>query len=1008
MGTSLFFVLLLLNSSDLCLNGTPSLPSENFENFEFESSNVLKSNVSKTQSRKLTKNNLLSCGDVESQPGPANAARTGSGRKVTNPCAVCEKGVTKASKAISCDSCDKWTHVRCTSRVSLNEYLNYVNDGGTIDFTCDLCGWASLPFSNDDGTGFEDADSGVASAAPSQVAVGFSSCCLPSILESKGFHFLHANVRSLIPKIPEVQVLLARTKATVFAATETWLNGTVSDAEIQVPGFSVIRKDRNRNGGGVCLYIRNDVAFNPRPDLSVDGMEAVWVEILIPRSKGILVCSCYRPPSDGNFLSKLEVSLSRIDPSSELYILGDLNIDLGNTETFLSKSLLGILNLFGLSQVIVEPTRVTPTSSSILDHIVVSMTDKVRSSGVICVGFSDHLVTYCSRGLTNLSSIANVRKVRCFRNYTPFKLKEALKALDWSVLLLSTDVNFCLDKFVDMFKVALDTVAPIRHVRMKSKSNSWMNPHILAGIKLRDSLLSRFRKNRGDKSLYSEYCKVRNSVQRDIKSAKESFFCKTIEKSRGDSGKLWRHLKSLGYKNSSSSSPIVLENNGTKVFDKAAVACLFNRFYTTVASNLLSKLPSPTGLFHTSSQVFRQFYCRIVSPTSPFVLSPVSQHFIRKQLRGLNPNKAVGLDGISSKFLRDSADVITQPICHMINISILTETVPSGFKQAKVVPLFKKGSRLDPGNYRPVSVLSVLSKILERAVDFQLKEYLERKHVLYGKQSGFRSRFSTDTCLIGLTDFVKREMAQGNCVGMVLLDLQKAFDTVNHDILLSKMTAIGVTSISWFKSYLSCREQCVEIDGILSDFLPVTCGVPQGSILGPQLFLLYINDLSISINCDLSLYADDSALIFSDKDPNSIASHLSTQLDNCKEWMTENRLSLHVGKTESILFGSSRKLRMAGDFQVACEGVPVKRVSCVKYLGVMLDENLSGKPHAENLIKKCGSRVSFLYRKAPLLSTKTRITLCSALIQPFLDYCCSSWYSGLTQKFKSRLDVIQR
>ena len=389
-------------------------------------------------------------------------------------------------------------------------------------------------------------------------------------------------------------------------------------------------------------------------------------------------------------------------------------------------------------------------------------------------------------------------------------------------------------------------------------------------------------------------------------------------------------------------------------------------------------------------------------------MSPVSRVFIRKQLRSLNANKAIGLDGISSRFLRDAADVLVDPVSHLINLSILTETVPQGFKQAKVIPLYKKGSRMDPGNYRPVSVLSVLSKILEHAVDSQLKEYLEKKQVLFSKQSGFRSRFSTDTCLIGLSDYVKGEMAQGNLVGMVLIDLQKAFDTVDHGILCSKLQAIGVTSVSWFQSYLSDRQQCVEIDGVRSDFLNVSCGVPQGSILGPQLFLLYINDLSISIDCDLLLYADDSALIFSHKDPNFIARHLSDQLSSCKKWLTDNRLSLHVGKTETILFGSCRRLKKVESFQVTCESVPVKRVHSVKYLGVLLDESMDGKSHANGLVKKCGSRVSFLYRNRSFLNTKTRTLLCSALIQPLIDYCSSSWYELLSKQLKQKLDVIQR
>ena len=221
-----------------------------------------------------------------------------------------------------------------------------------------------------------------------------------------------------------------------------------------------------------------------------------------------------------------------------------------------------------------------------------------------------------------------------------------------------------------------------------------------------------------------------------------------------------------------------------------------------------------------------------------------------------------------------------------------------GFKQAQVTPLFKKGSKLDVGNYRPVSVLSVLSKILERAVHDQLSGYFLKRDLLYEQQSGFRGSFSTDTCLIGLSDFVRAEMGKGKLVGLVLLDLQKAFDTVDHGILIDKLKAMGVSCTSWFGSYLSGRTQCVEVDGVRSSFRDVSCGVPQGSILGPLLFLAYINDMHRSVNCQLALYADDSALIFSHKDPSVIADRLSHELSSCKKWLTDNKLSLHVGKTE--------------------------------------------------------------------------------------------------------------
>ena len=310
---------------------------------------------------------------------------------------------------------------------------------------------------------------------------------------------------------------------------------------------------------------------------------------------------------------------------------------------------------------------------------------------------------------------------------------------------------------------------------------------------------------------------------------------------------------------------------------------------------MVSKLPNPYGFYLTSSSIFRDFYSRKVGLRSRFVLSPVSRHFVTTQLASLDPKKAIGLDSLSSFFLRDGAESVSLPVLHIINISILTETVPESFKEARVVPLFKKGSKLDPGNYRPMSILNVLSKVLERAVHTQLSQYLEKRDLLFLNQSGFRGGFSTDTSLIGLSDFVKKEIGKGNFVGMVLIDLQKAFDTVDHGILIEKLRAMGVDNIDWFRSYLSDRRQCVDIAGYMSDFLPISCGVPHGSILGPLLFLFYINDMSLSLNCMLSLYADDSALLLSHKDSSVIAERLSIELGACKKWLVDNRLSLHVG-----------------------------------------------------------------------------------------------------------------
>ena len=234
--------------------------------------------------------------------------------------------------------------------------------------------------------------------------------------------------------------------------------------------------------------------------------------------------------------------------------------------------------------------------------------------------------------------------------------------------------------------------------------------------------------------------------------------------------------------------------------------------------------------------------------------------------------KATGLDGIPARFVRDSASIIACPLRHVINLSLIQGIVPDDLKSARVVLIFKKHDKTEVVNYRPVLILSIISKVFERVVYDQLETYLDERKLLYDLQSGFRPKYSTDTCLIHQTDFIKFQMDKGNAVGMVLLDLQKAFDTVDHSILLAKLEAMGLSNdiVKWFQSYLSGRQQLVDAAGTFSSCENITCGVPQGSILGPLFFLIYVNDMAGVIGNKLLLYADDSAILVADKDISTV------------------------------------------------------------------------------------------------------------------------------------------
>ena len=239
------------------------------------------------------------------------------------------------------------------------------------------------------------------------------------------------------------------------------------------------------------------------------------------------------------------------------------------------------------------------------------------------------------------------------------------------------------------------------------------------------------------------------------------------------------------------------------------------------------------------------------------------------------------------------------------------------------------------------------------------------------------------------------------------MDLQKAFDCVDHNILCRKLNIMGIGSVRWFESYLSDRKQVVCLNSVQSDAMDITCGVPQGSILGPLLFLCYINDMSVSVKCRLVLYADDSALLVSGDDPKYIASRLEDEFSSCSKWFIDNKLSMHPAKTEAILFCTKKKLDRAQGFSINCSGHIVTGRKTVKYLGLQLDQCLSGELIAQSVISKCMARLKFLYRHANCLDQYSRKTLCQALIQCHMDYSCSSWFSGLNKSFKSKLQICQ-
>ena len=482
---------------------------------------------------------------------------------------------------------------------------------------------------------------------------------------------------------------------------------------------------------------------------------------------------------------------------------------------------------------------------------------------------------------------------------------------------------------------------------------------------------------------------------------------KALHDNIGKPKELWKTLQGLGLKTSNKTSQnICLETEGKLSFDPKANANIFKNFFCSLAENLVKELPKAKNIFGIES--VKSYYKKYNLQDKKFYLTPVNEEYIQTLLSNINISKTAGIDNIAGRFLKDGAPKLSIPIMQLFNLSISLSTVPDKSKIAKLKPLYKKGSKTEPKNYRPISLLPLVSKLFEKTVHNQTQQYLQEHKIIYKYQSGFRKHHSTNTCLSHLNNKILEGFDKGMVSGMILIDLQKAFDTIDHNILLKKMKFMGFadSTISWFRSYLTNRLFLVNIRDTLSDPCVISCGVPQGSILGPLLFLLYVNDMPQAVQSDLLLYADDTCLVYSDKNVLNIEKQLNNDFNSLCDWFEDNKLSIHFGqeKTKSILFSKRKKK----------ESITIKRGdtliiqhSSVTYLGCLLDEDLSGESMATKVLGKINGRLKFLHRKSSFLNTTLRRLLCNALIQPHFDYANSAWYPNLSKKTLNKLKIVQ-
>jgi hypothetical protein len=462
--------------------------------------------------------------------------------------------------------------------------------------------------------------------------------------------------------------------------------------------------------------------------------------------------------------------------------------------------------------------------------------------------------------------------------------------------------------------------------------------------------------------------------------------------------KSWKIIKEVINKKKKDHISDKFEINGKMVTDKMSIANSFNEFYVNVGSSLASKIPS-TNINPTS-------YILNENKHSMF-LTPVTHSEIFKIINDLKETSA-GCDGIIAKVIKQNCELFIVPLCHILNLSLNNGYFPDPLKLAQVTPVFKSGNKQHIGNYRPVSVLPLFSKIFERVMYCRLLSFLTKHNILYDYQFGFREKHSTNLALIHLVNKILQSWENGNIVIGLFLDLSKAFDTVNHDILLGKLCKYGIrgVALNWFRSYLSNRKQFVKINNMKSDILNINCGIPQGSILGPLLFLIYVNDMqSISKKLYFLLFADDTNVFIDGKDADTIVNHLNEELKLLIQWLHVNKLSLNISKTHYIIFSPKRYVTVQNEIHINNNNVD--QVKSTKFLGVVLDAQLSWCQHVCHLKNKISKGIGIICQARKVLNHSTLVTLYYCFISPYLNYCIEIW-GRAADKYLDSLHKLQK
>lgn len=820
-------------------------------------------------------------------------------------------------------------------------------------------------------------------------------------LSSPGLNLLSHNISSIplhLESLIEQVLNPLHVTFDVLCFCETRLNDDISPL-YHIDNYNSFFINKSTQGGGLAVYLHNNFEglILQNVSLQLPHIQSLFINITQPHK--CIIGLVYRPPNEnvGAFLQSMEFILESLIAVRELrcYIMGDMNLNLLN---YNENNVHNYINLFFSHMffpTITKPTRVTKTCASLLDHVWTNDLQNYQSSGIIFTSISDHFPVFSIFSIDNnvTRNTSTILKRRNFSDEGINAFKLDLINFKRNLWVMDGDVDTIYNKYMQTFSVLYDKHFPIKTTTFKEKHTDkpYITQSIKNSIKQRNKLQALYAK--WPLTYERTFKNYRNTLTSSIRAAKNAYYKSLLHQHAGNANKTWGTINMLMGKKSQNKIPTTFTFQDKVTANKQEIADKFNDYFSSVASTLAQNVQPTLTPFsdYLPEPVPFSFFLR--PTTSPEIIAVIHN------LKGTS----AGHDEVSVRVIKKCSNEVSPFLEFIINRSFQSGFFPKSLQIARVVPVHKKGDKSIPCNYRPISILPVFSKIFEKIVAKRLLDYLTEKSLLTPHQFGFRPKYSTDLAIHHLCQNMYNAIDGKKYQLTVFCDLSKAFDTISHPILLRKLLVYGIRGPAhhWFESYLSFRKQCTVINNVSSPLKSLSYGVPQGSVLGPILFLLYINDITRSSSLlNFLLFADDTSIFVQGGDLKDLENTVNVELVHVGNWLKSNKLTLNINKTQFMI--SHPLMSLPLPIKLKIDNIMIQQVSEMKFLGITIDCKLVWKQHIFNVKTKISKLMGVMYKIRHLLNSACLKQVYYSLVYPHLLYCSALWGGA----YRTYLDTI--